>query len=275
MAEEEDLEKMLGHFVDGEGGRDVNENWEEHSDLMKEIRWTKENLEQTMALLKDCVNDNQAEKTRKASLVDNRSVEEFDGTRALTKMEIGRLLDNMDGYVAPRDDGPATKSLSSISSPPLFSCEEDSDQEDLFEDSTDGVEEMQVSPDVQHVLAQVIPQPTFQDSSESSPEKESLIPPTAPLKHCAQPVQEEDVVEEDEILIVSTSSHAHQISQMTADPIQAAVARMAGDMEHLRARVSSLETILTLRSKLAEEETLPSWWPFPGLSPRLKKTFIL
>ena len=37
VAEEEDLEKMLGHFVDGEGGRDVNENWEEHSDLMKEI----------------------------------------------------------------------------------------------------------------------------------------------------------------------------------------------------------------------------------------------
>ena len=59
MSEEEDLEKMLGHFVDGEGGgsgRDVNENWEEHGDLMKEIRWTKENLEQTMQLLKDCVN---------------------------------------------------------------------------------------------------------------------------------------------------------------------------------------------------------------------------
>ena len=120
VAEEEDLEKMLGHFVDGEGGRDVNENWEEHSDLMKEIRWTKENLEQTMALLKDCVNDNQAEKTRKASLVDNRSVEEFDGTRALTKMEIGRLLDNMDGYVAPRDDGPATKRMRETRQTPRY-----------------------------------------------------------------------------------------------------------------------------------------------------------
>ena len=30
------LEKMLGHFEDGEeGGRDVNENWED-GDLMKE-----------------------------------------------------------------------------------------------------------------------------------------------------------------------------------------------------------------------------------------------
>ena len=42
------LEKMLGHFEEGgESGRDVNENWED-GDLMKEIRWTKENLEQTM-----------------------------------------------------------------------------------------------------------------------------------------------------------------------------------------------------------------------------------
>ena len=290
LAEEEDLEKMLGHFVDGETGdggeRDVNENWEEHGDLMKEIRWTKENLEQTMQLLKDCVNDNQTEKSRAALVVDNRSEEaEEVGKTSFTKMEIGRLLDNMDGYVAPRDDGFANKSISSISSPPLFSCEDsESDHEDLFEDSTDGVEEMQVSPDVQHVVAQVIPHPTYQEDSsvyESSPETrlpssptETGIPqpPSAPLRHCMQPAQEKKSVvveEEDEILIVSTSSHVHQLSHHhTADPIQAAVERMAGDMEHLRARVSSLETILSLRSKLPGEQSLQSWWPLPGLNPR-------
>ena len=306
MAEEEDLEKMLGHFVDGETGdggeRDVNENWEEHGDLMKEIRWTKENLEQTMQLLKDCVNDNQVEKSR-GLVVDNDRREEDEvevGTNGFTKMEIGRLLDNMDGYVAPRDgDGIATKSFSSISSPPLFSCEEDSDQEsDLFEDSTDGqVEEVQVSPDSQHVDAQVISNPTCQEGSsvyESSPETGISHPPTetrlpqppgAPLKHCVQQAgQEEECVveeEEDEILIVSTSSHlhqqlstsSHQLSHVhhTADPIQAAVERMAGDMEHLRARVSSLETILSLRDKLAAgggEQNIQSWWPLPGLNPR-------
>ena len=280
---------MLGHFVDGETGgggeRDVNENWEEHGDLMKEIRWTKENLEQTMQLLKDCVSDNQTS-SRAALVVDNRSREEEDeevGTTSFTKMEIGRLLDNMDGYVAPRDDGFANKSISSISSPPLFSCEDsESDHEDLFEDSTDGVEEMQVSPDVQLVVAQVIPHPTYQEDSsvyESSPEMrlpssptETGIPhpPTAPMRHCMQPAQEKkSVVEEDEILIVSTSSHVHQLSHHhTADPIQAAVERMAGDMEHLRARVSSLETILSLRSKLPGEQSLQSWWPLPGLNPR-------
>jgi len=302
LGEEEDLEKMLGHFVDGEGGgsgRDVNENWEEHGDLMKEIRWTKENLDQTMQLLKDCVNDNEAEKSQ-GLVADNVRREEDEvevGKNGFTKMEIGRLLDNMDGYVAPRDgDGIATKSLSSISSPPLFSCEEESDQEsDLFEDSTDGVvEEMQVSPDVQHVDVQVISNPACQEGSsvyESSPETglphpptETRIPqpPSAPLKHCVQqPGQEEESVveEEDEILIVSTSSNlhqqlstsSHQLSHVhhTADPIQAAVERMAGDMEHLRARVSSLETILSLRSKLdASEQNIQSWWPLPGLNSR-------
>ena len=305
MGEEEDLEKMLGHFVDGESGgvgRDVNENWEEHGDLMKEIRWTKENLEQTMQLLKDCVNDNQAEKSQ-GLVADNVRREEDEvevGTNGFTKMEIGRLLDNIDGYVAPRDgDGIATKSLSSISSPPLFSCEEDSDQEsDLFEDSTDGVvEEMQVSPDLQHVVAQVISHPTCQEGScvyESSPETGISHPPTgtrlpqppsAPMKHCVQqPGPEEECVveeEEDEILIVSTSSNlhqqlstsSHQLSHVhhTADPIQSAVERMAGDMEHLRARVSSLETILSLRDKLAAgggEQNIQSWWPLPGLNPR-------
>ena len=285
MAEEEDLEKMLGHFVEGgetsRGERDVNENWEEHGDLMKEIRWTKENLEQTMQLLKDCVNDNQTEKSRGMVQVENRMDEEVSGTTAFTKMEIGRLLDNMDGYVPPRDDGTATKSLSSISSPPLFSCEEDSDHEDLFEDST---EEMQVSPDTQHhVVAQVISPPSCQEGSsmyESSPETglpsnkpptETRIPqpPAAPLRHCMQPSMEEKSVveeEEDEILIVSTSSHLHH--HHTADPIQVAVDRMAGDMEHLRARVSSLETILSLRNKLVGEQNLQPWWPLPGLNPR-------
>ena len=265
---------MLGHFVDGETGgeRDVNENWEEHGDLMKEIRWTKENLEQTMQLLKDCVNDNQTEKSRGGALkkVDNRSEEEEEeevGKTAFTKMEIGRLLDNMDGYVAPRE---TNKSISSISSPPLFSCEEDSDHEDLFEDST---EEMQVSPDVQqHVVAQVISDPTCQEGSslyESSPETRIPQPPTAPMRHCMYPAQGKkavEVEEEDEILIVSTSSQVHQLSHQ--DPIQAAVERMSGDMEHLRARVSSLETILSLRSKLSSEQNLQSWWPLPGLNPR-------
>ena len=87
-----------------------------------------------------------------------------------------------------------------------------------------------------------------------------------------QPARErKSVVEEedDEILIVSTSSHLHQLSNHhTADPIQAAVEKMAGDMEHLRARVSSLETILSLRNKLSTEQNLQSWWPLPGLNPR-------
>ena len=264
------LEKMLGHFEDGgEGGRDVNENWED-GDLMKEIRWTKENLEQTMQLLKDCVNDNQTQKSR---TLDERKVEEEVGTKKdFTKMELGRLLDNMDGYVAPRDEITCNKSLSSISSPPLFSCEEDSDQEELFEDST---EEMAVSPDTQHVDVQVVSRSAFQDGDlyDSSPEI-SPHPPSAPLKQCVKPLEEQELVEEDEILIVSTSSH-HQLSQSTTNPIQVAVERLGQDMEHLRARVSSLETILSLRSRLDGEQSLPPWWPLPGLSPRYISSFTL
>merc|ERR1712192_153966 len=145
--------------------------------------------------------------------------------------------------------------------------------------------------------AQVISNPACQEGSsvyESSPETglpQIMLPqpPSAPLKHCVQqPAQEEESVveeEEDEILIVSTSSHLHQqlstssqVHQLshvdhTADPIQSAVERMAGDMEHLRARVASLETILSLRNKLAAptaggEQNIQSWWPLPGLNPR-------
>ena len=261
------LEKMLGRFEDDvEDGRDVNENWED-GDLMKEIRWTKENLEQTMQLLKDCVNDNQTQNSR---ALDERKVEEVGTKKDFTKMELGRLLDNMDGYVAPRDEITCNKSLSSVSSPPLFSCEEDSDQEELFEDST---EEMAVSPDTQHVDVQVISESAFQDGdmSDSSPEI-SPHPPSAPLKQCVKPLEEQELVEEDEILIVSTSSH-HQLSQSTSNPIQVAVERIGQDMEHLRARVSSLETILSLRSRLDGEQSLPPWWPLPGLSPRYISSF--
>jgi len=272
QGEDADMESMLGHFMEPEGP-DSNENWEEHGDLLKEIRWTKENLQHTMELLKDCVNDNQVEQKNTLASEDKmREVVEEEvrelrpSGASLSHVEIERMLDNMDGYLPPSS---SITSSSLVSSPPLYSCNEDSDQEEVFEDTLEGGEggeeegentEEEVEDEVLHVEVEVVDShPCSLDSGMWDCSPPAARPPPAPRIHArrAHPCQEE----EDQILMISSNQQV-----CCTSPMETVVERMAGDMDHLKARVASLETILSLRGQV--EVHTAGWWPFTILTPR-------
>ena len=303
---------MLGQFMEGsekdlnrfleDSEKDCNQNWDEHSRLMEEVRWTKENLEQTMLLLKDCVNGsqeavasgqesratNQRHEERVKEKVDyyrpeegvafERQEEVPDKDSPLSQLELDRLLDNVDGFLPPTQlDQAVTVSSgnfystqsSLVFSPHAPSCGYDSDNEEVFQDTLDDLED---SPDIHHVDVHVSKPPS---SIERSLNKSSR-PPTGPRVHARakpRPRVEEMELEEDEILIVS--------SCQPASPISTAVERMEEGVQQLRsqlyssearlssteARVSSLETILSLKRQL-EPQPQSSGWLFPGMAPR-------
>ena len=125
----------------------------------------------------------------------------------------------------------------------------------------------------------------FESSTESSGNHLPSIPvldEVPPIKHHKrQPnlaaLQSE--IESDEILIVSSHSVPETIMMSQASPsptnvsmdplsyqLHVTVDRVQRDLDHLHARVNSLETILTLRDNQRASEG--SWWPFSSLPPK-------
>jgi len=314
-----DLNMMLGHFTssleDQEEKVDCNENWEQPGRLLEEIRWTKESLEHTMAMLKEVSNGHRLEEEEEW---DRRIEEEEEATVRedvdLNQRDIDRLLDNVAGFLpnSQMTKSPTDSHVSFLSQS-VHSCQEDSDQEEeVFEDSLevssyirpvsrfeDSLEmtaedarplHLDVRVSVQHTT-ETDPSPLDSGIYDSSPESQypvsstsrmmsggissvsdvGSVPnmsniPSVPRLHAKKPTlsMESEEEEEDEILIV-TSSRVKPVME-EANPVYEAVERMAGDMEHLRARVTSLETILTLKQERSSQ--LLPWWPFSLLNPR-------
>ena len=189
----------------------------------------------------------------------------------MNQRDIDRLLDNVDGFLPSVEDALNERRVSVLSSPPVFSCEDgDSDQDDQFEDTLDGVEDMEDSPDHHHVDVHVVKAPSTSDPSsldsgvyQSSPDS-LAAPPSGPRFHHRRlgpnVMEEED--EEDEILIVSS---CQRLSCSPPSPMNPVVDSLAGELEHLRARVTSLETILSLRREVVEGQ---GWWPLQTVAPR-------
>jgi len=278
---EEDILGMLGQFsssMDEEEVIDCLGNLEDNGRLMEEIQWTKENLEQTMVMLKEVSDDWHYD--GKEDMGRNCSRKEGIGVTTgknggLTQLEIDRLLDNVEGFL-PREEKIHSTEMNSYgeftSNVSVHSSEDDSDQDEIFEDSLevpDDVRPVHLDVQVVQVATETDPSPLDSGIYESSPEPDystssrlvSTVP-SVPRVHVRQAEASLEEDEEDEILIVSSS---RCLPSNDLHPMFDIVERMAGDMEHLNARVTSLETILSLRQ---EKRRLVRWWPFQELNPR-------
>ena len=75
--------------------------------------------------------------------------------------------------------------------------------------------------------------------------------------------------QEEEVLVVTTEHACHgsalDLSENINLQLQLTVERMKSDLEHLQARLTSVETIVVLK----ENKTGPlDWWPFQDLQPK-------
>eukprot|EP00090_Calanus_glacialis_P006849 TRINITY_DN15356_c0_g1_i1.p1 TRINITY_DN15356_c0_g1~~TRINITY_DN15356_c0_g1_i1.p1 ORF type:complete len:533 (-),score=131.88 TRINITY_DN15356_c0_g1_i1:427-2025(-) len=358
VEETDDIEEMIGRYDisennlddedtdsdffkedlirDAPNDLDCNENIDNHEKLLEEIRLTKETLEHTKTML-----DNVKKEKEKPPNIE-KVCESFEG-RPMNQQDIDKMLGNVDGYLLRKNEeevvidnlevksdfGFQSTAASLISSPGYLSCAEESDQEELFEDTVESyaeessdcqedIESENMNASVSHfnVEAKILEIEAtdsventphhqnslcieLQDSGifESSTESSSNhLPPTMsnppqsehvpPLKHHKrQPtntaLSHED--ESDEILIVSSHSVPETILMSRASPsptslsldhmnyqLHLTVDRVQRDLEHLHARVNSLETIVTLKDdqRTSRNYLSSSWWPFADLPPK-------
>jgi len=130
---------------------DCNENNDNHDKLIEEIRLTKECLEHTKTVLAN------ARKEKEKPLNIEKVSDTFEG-RPMNQQDIDKMLGNIDGFIprnkenAPVDsveenieikteEGFHSAIASLISSPPVLSCDEDSDQEEVYEDTIESYED--------------------------------------------------------------------------------------------------------------------------------------
>ena len=180
-------------------------------------------------------------KFAKESLEEAKSVMNgvtLENSGKLSQVEIERMLGNIDGFI-PRPGGSAEQPQSPLSSPSCPSSDSEDSEEDLFEDSLETFSPVRSPPPApQHGRQERLP---------------SL-----------QLLKEE---EEEEMLVVTTEQGTADISENVNLQLELTVARMKGDMDHLQARVQSVETILVLRGDNQARPAL-DWWPFEDLAPK-------
>ena len=173
-------------------------------------------------------------KFAKDSLEEAKSMmsgEEKENKGKLSRQEIERMLGNIDGFISPGNEtltaNGVTDDVSELSA--------NEDDEDLFEDSVETI---------------------------------SLVEarcPAAPLKARQEELEEE---EEEEVLVVTTeheSPDGDDLSSSINLQLQLAVERMKTDLDHLQARMKSVETILVLKENRSGRQ---DWWPFEDLAPK-------
>ena len=173
-------------------------------------------------------------KLAKESLEEAKSVmngENVENSGKLSRVEIERMLGNIDGFIP----GPVASTDQPQSSPSTPSSDS---EEDLFEDSLE----------------------TFSPARSPPPAPQHGRQKTLASLHL---VKEE---EEEEILVVTTE---HSDTKETINlQLELTVARMKGDLDHLHARVQSVETILVLRDQTRTGAAGLDWWPFEDLAPK-------
>jgi len=357
MEETEDIEDMIGSYNisennldneesdpeflkedlirDAPADLDCNENIDNHEKLIEEIRLTKESLEHTRTLL----NNVKKEKEKPPNI--EKVSETFDG-RPMNQQDIDRMLGNVDGFLPRRREiSPAdvdlvsdnlevtsnisfqTAATSLISSPGYLSCADESDHEEVFEDTVesydvessavhedihseklhfnieakiqevDGIDSVENTPCHNNsVCIELQDSGVFESSTESSSKHTPPIVANSPTLEEVPPLQhhkrqpkaraESYQEEPDEILIVSSHSGPETMMMSQASPSMTSVSmdqvnyqvihltidRVQRDLEHLHARVNSLETIDTLRRETSSHNTPGNWWPFPDLPTR-------
>ena len=112
----------------------------------------------------------------------------------------------------------------------------------------------------------------FEDSLETFSPVRS--PPPAPqhgrqVRDSLSLLEEEE--EEEEILVVTTEHGPGDLAENINLQLELTVSRMQGDLDHLHARVQSVETILVLRDSrdnLTRPTHSQDWWPFEELAPK-------
>ena len=68
--------------------------------------------------------------------------------------------------------------------------------------------------------------------------------------------------------MVTTEDGPAELSEKINLQLELTVQRMKGDLDHLQARLQSVETILVLRDNQARPVLPQDWWPFEELQPK-------
>ena len=222
--------------------------------LFEELQKTKESLDEAREMMGK-------------GLEKHQENVELVGSSSLSKRDIDRMLGNLDGFIPRRSESDTGLDVKNQNEEEAMELEAD---DDIFEDSVESILPEEDG-HVQHFDANV-------DVIELTP---SRSPPAAPL-HNPQVKMTKfvDVNEEDEILVVTSDSvddiqiqsqvspdlvNDENISDNVEFHLAMAVDRLSRDIEHLQARVRSVETILVLRD---DNKRKFLWWPFEELAPK-------
>ena len=178
----------------------------------------------------------------------------------LSQRDIDRMLGNMDGFVPVVDVGGEV-------------TREDSDSDDVFEDSvetispgSDSIEVISPEKENQHFNVEA----RIYDPTSSSSKTPSSSPPAAPchrprLRSSSIKDDDHDAEDDDEILVVTTDNNCDDDSSLS-DALDyhfaLIVDKMNKDIECLEARVESVEMVVRDDNK---RKFL--WWPFQDLNP--------
>ena len=236
---------------------DFKDNESCPNQLYEELQKTRQSLEEAKTLLNN--NNNDGGEIYRDNMVP--------GSGRLSQREIDRMLGNIDGFIPVTGQEEEDQASDSNLKPDGHETEEE-----IFEDSLETItpdnEDSRSSGGHFNVEANVI---TASDSS----------PPAAPV-HIPRTKSgtfmkiQNGLEDEDEILVVTADQEddadtvQESVSpdeQLTHDiniQLAMAVDRLNSDMEHLQARIKSVETILVMQE---DRKTRRSGWLFPELEP--------
>ena len=196
---------------------DVNDDASPNQ-LFEELKLAKESLEEAKSMMSGETRDHEGK---------------------MSRLEIERLLGNIDGFISRENETLATNGVTDDGSE--LSANDDDD--DLFEDTVETISLME---------SRGSPTPAPLQSWHKRPIVDSLRDQ-----------------QEEEVLVVTTEHACHgsalDLSENINLQLQLTVERMKSDLEHLQARLTSVETIVVLK----ENKTGPlDWWPFQDLQPK-------
>ena len=224
-----------------------------------------EELQRTRASLQEAKNQMEAT-LNQTKLLPN--IEPVSGK--LSQRDIDRMLGNIDGFI-PQPEPMANNSETLTN---VIKVEVDSDGDDVFEDS---VEDVSPQSDSIEVISPGISEHHFNvEATIAGKICESPSPPPAPRHHPKYKSSDDnlDNVEDDDEILVVTTENDEDIpdDSLVVDNIDyhlaLAVDRLTSDIQHLQARVESIETIVVLRhttdTHIRQRKCL---WPFQDLNP--------
>jgi len=272
----ENAENLKNAFVNSRRGVtlselvDIKDNNNCPNKLFEELQKTRESLREARLQMEmqsvDINNTEECENMQHTNVEANMEA----GNSKLSQRDIDRMLGNIDGFI-PRPDYPDKVTHDENDK------NDDSDEavdsgDETFEDSHETLSTTDEKVEHFDVTATIIPA----SMTPSPPPAPSHLP--LPRSRQSFNILEED----DEILMVTTEfdedeeENLHEVEDdvvyvdeecvefqlgLTLDTLN----RLSRDVQHLQARVQSIETIVVLRN---DNKRKFLWWPFEELSPK-------